>query len=194
MVENIEILTLPQDNILIIDLEATCSSDESITGSRMEIIEIGACWISPGGGLGSPNILGTFQSFVRPVVNRQLTSFCTELTGITQDQVDGAQPFSQVAPLLQDFALKYAGPASIWASWGAYDRVQFGHDSERHGVENPIAHLGHANLKKIFAKHRKIRRVGMMGALKVTGLGHSGSHHRALDDAINIARIMSTMR
>lgn len=180
-----EITSIPQANVLVIDLEATCSNDESITGSNMEIIEIGACWVNPQG-----EILDTFQTFVRPVVNRILTPFCTELTTITQDKVDGAPTFDQVVPLLQEFALKHLQESSIWASWGAYDRNQFEFDSARHGVENPVAHLPHANLKKIFAKKRKIKRVGMMGALQIAGIEHTGEHHRALDDAINISKLL----
>lgn len=181
-----EIPTIPQVNVLVIDLEATCSNDKSITGSGMEIIEIGAVWVTPRG-----EVLDTFQRFVCPVLNKTLTPFCTQLTTITQDQVDGAPTFDQIAPLLQAFALKHAEPQSIWASWGNYDRVQFGHDSQRHGVENPVAHLPHANLKKLFAKKRKIKRVGMMAALQIAGIEHTGEHHRALDDAINIAKLVS---
>uniref|UniRef100_UPI0027BA01BD 3'-5' exonuclease n=1 Tax=Limnobacter sp. TaxID=2003368 RepID=UPI0027BA01BD len=156
-----------------------------ITGSNMEIIEIGACWVNPKG-----EILDTFQSFVRPVVNRILTPFCTQLTTITQDKVDGAPTFDQVAPLLQEFAVKHYEENSIWTSWGNYDRSQFEHDSARHGVENPVAHLPHANLKKIFAKKQKIKRVGMMAALQIAGIEHTGAHHRALDDAINISKLL----
>lgn len=183
-----EITSILNTNVLVIDLEATCSSDESITGSNMEIIEIGACWVNPEG-----KILDTFQSFVRPVVNRILTPFCTQLTTITQDEVDAAPTFDQVAPLLQEFAVKYFEENSIWASWGNYDRSQFEHDSARHRVENPVAHLPHANLKKLFAKNRRIKRVGMMSALQIAGIEHTGEHHRALDDAINISKLLKDL-
>lgn len=128
------------------------------------------------------------------MVNRILTPFCTELTTITQDKVDGAPTFDQVSPLLQEFAIKYLEEQSIWASWGNYDRSQFEHDSARHRVENPAAHLPHANLKKIFAKRRTTKRMGMMGALQIAGIEHIGLHHRALDDAINIAQLLHVMR
>jgi len=187
--ESIEINALPPATILVIDLEATCSNDESIAGSQMEIIEIGACWVDPKG-----HILDTFQSFVRPVVNRVLTPFCTELTTITQTKVDVAPTFDQIAPKLREFSMLHVETHCAWASWGNYDRVQFDHDSRRHAVENPVEHLPHLNLKKIFAKKRRIKRVGMMGALKICGIEHSGTHHRGLDDAINIAKILNAMR
>ena len=107
------ITIIPKSSVLVIDLEATCSDDESLDGSSMEIIEIGAVWVA----------------------------------------VNGAPTFDQVAPLLNKFTLKHAQCDSIWANWGNYDRVQFEHHSIRHRVENPGAHLPHANVKKLFAKN-----------------------------------------
>eukprot|EP00080_Pristionchus_pacificus_P021861 PDM81881.1 hypothetical protein PRIPAC_34035 [Pristionchus pacificus] len=37
-----------------------------------------------------------FHKYVRPTVNRQLSTFCTHLTGITQETVDQAEPLSAV--------------------------------------------------------------------------------------------------
>lgn len=36
-----------------------------------------------------------FQTYVKPVLNPQLFPFCTELTGITQEQVDSGIPLSE---------------------------------------------------------------------------------------------------
>jgi inhibitor of KinA sporulation pathway (predicted exonuclease) len=89
--------------------------------------------------------------------------------------------------------MKHLEENSIWASWGNYDRSQFEYDSARHGVENPVTHLPHANLKKIFAKKRRIKRVGMMGALQIAGVERTGAHHRALDDAINTSKLLKEL-
>lgn len=51
-------------NFLVIDLEARCLNDESIAWAEMEIIEIGACWVSTPG-----DILNNFQSVLYRVVN-----------------------------------------------------------------------------------------------------------------------------
>jgi myo-inositol-1(or 4)-monophosphatase len=48
---------------------------------------------------------------------------------------------------------------------------------------------GWANLKRRFAKARKIKEVGMARALQMVGLPLDGSHHRGLDDARNIAEL-----
>lgn len=175
-------------NILVIDLEATCSEDQSISGSDREMIEIGACWMNRQG-----EILDVFQSFVKPVHRPVLTDFCTKLTTIEQSDVQNAPTFDQVAPLLAQFVAKHAGVDGSWGSWGNYDRIQFEHDSKRHGVPNPVGVLAHTNFKGEFAKRRKIKQVGMMRALSIAGISHTGAHHRALDDALNIAKIVRTL-
>lgn len=169
--------------ILVVDLEATCSDADP--DFDMETIEIGACWIGTGG-----LVLDRFQSFVRPVVNPQLTAFCTSLIGIRQADVDSAPLFPVAAAALRDFVSQHQQPGSVWASWGAYDRKQLDRDSTRHGVIAPVA-LPHQNVKRLFAKARRIgKEVGMAKACELVGLTLAGTHHRALDDALNIARLL----
>lgn len=169
--------------ILIVDLEATCADDGSIPSEEMEIIEVGAAWATADG-----HVLDTFQCFVLPMMRPQLTGFCTELTKIAQGDVDGAEAWATTAPHLADFARRYEG--SCWASWGAYDRLQVARECARHAVANPLAQLPHTNLKAAFAKARRIKQVGMTTALKIVGKSLEGPHHRALSDALNVARVL----
>jgi inhibitor of KinA sporulation pathway (predicted exonuclease) len=53
-----------------------------------------------------------------------------------------------------------------------------------------LAPLPHTNLKQRFAKRRKIQQVGMQRAILMVGLYPLGTHHRGLDDALNIARLV----
>ncbi|MDC6237022.1 exonuclease domain-containing protein [Ralstonia solanacearum] len=168
-------------NTLVVDLEATC--DENAPDFDMEIIEVGAVWATPAGA-----ILDTFQSFVRPIERPQLTPFCLALTHIEQDRIDAASSWPTVAAELAEFAQRHAG--QCWGSWGAYDRRQIERENARHGVADPLAGLPHQNLKARFAKARKIKQVGMMTALQIVGLAPQGEHHRALADALNIARLL----
>jgi inhibitor of KinA sporulation pathway (predicted exonuclease) len=48
-----------------------------------------------------------FRSFVRPVRNTQLSSFCTELTGIRQVDVDAAPPFTRVFDAFTDWLRRH---------------------------------------------------------------------------------------
>jgi inhibitor of KinA sporulation pathway (predicted exonuclease) len=171
--------------ILVVDLEATCSDDDAIPPENMETIEIGACWIASSG-----IVLDQFQSFVRPVENPQLTDFCSSLTQIQQVDVDGAPLFPFAAEALRQFVVKHATANAIWMSWGAYDYKQFARDSARHEVIEPIA-LPHQNAKRLFAKNQRIgKEVGMAKACELARLKMEGAHHRALDDALNVARLL----
>lgn len=175
----------PQMRILVIDLEASCDDDGRIPSDEMEIIEIGACWVSAAG-----EVFDHFQSFVRPRLRPTLTPFCTALTGICQADVDCARLFAEVAIDLAKFACQYASSERYWTSWGAYDRNQIERDCHRHGIPNPMP-MPHFNAKRRFAKAQRIgKEVGMAKALELTGIPPLGIHHRALDDARNIARLL----
>lgn len=170
--------------ILVIDLEATCADDSSIAPEAMEIIEVGAVWAASDG-----TLLDQFQSFVRPLTRPQLTPFCVKLTGIRQVDIDHAPLFPVVAEALRAFASRHPS-AACWMSWGAYDRKQIERDCSRHEITNPLQ-LPHENAKRHFAKRQRIgKEVGMAKALELAGVGLLGAHHRGLDDAINIARLI----
>jgi inhibitor of KinA sporulation pathway (predicted exonuclease) len=172
-------------SILIVDLEATCSSDASILPQSMEIIEIGAVWVTIAGVL-----IQQFQSYVKPINNPCLTPFCTNLTGIAQFQIDEALIWQDVAEKFKWFVDQHKDPESYWGSWGAYDRNQIERECYRHKIPNPMSNMRHENLKSNFAKNRKIKQVGMSTALKIAGLAFEGEHHRAISDALNIARLL----
>lgn len=169
-------------NIFVVDLEATCRED--MAAWDMETIEIGCCYVADG------VVLDCFRSFVRPVVNPLLSEFCSSLTGIRQADVNSAPLFPVAAELLRQFVASHRQPGSTWASWGNYDRKQLDNDSARHGMNNPFSGIEHRNLKREFAKARKIKEVGMARALAMVGLPLDGTHHRALDDARNVARLL----
>ena len=171
--------------VLVIDLEATCDEGDGLPTMDMEIIEIGAVWATVEG-----SVLDTFQALVRPVVRPHLTPFCRQLTNIQQADVDGAELFPAVAARLASFAQRHQAPGATWGSWGQFDAKQLARDCERHGIESPLAAFEHVNLKRRFAKGRKIKEVGMARALQMVGLPLDGSHHRGLDDARNIAKLL----
>src|SRR5690606_38540262 len=120
--------------ILIIDLEATCADDGSIPPEQMEVIEVGACWVAPGG-----TVLDRFQAYVRPLNNPQLTPFCIKLTGIEQTSIDSAPHWPVVAAALAEFVLRHQQSDSFWGSWGNYDARQIERECARHGTANPVA-------------------------------------------------------
>jgi len=151
----------------------------------MEIIEIGASVIE----LRSAETLDTHQVYIRPVVNPKLTSFCVDLTGIQQIDVDSA-PFFYSG--IEQFTTWLHSHSNViaWASWGAYDRNQLDQDCARHQQSNPLSALKHLNLKTAYAAAVKTRSKGMANAFKEQKLDMVGRHHSGVDDAKNIARLV----
>lgn len=171
-------------HFLVVDFEATCADDGSMRREEMEIIEVGAV-IADGETL---RPLSEFQSFVRPVRHPHLTTFCTELTSITQADVDAAQSFPEVVKRWSAWVEPYAAP--VFSSWGKYDHDQLVLDCRFHGIAMPFL-LEPINLKAEFSKRLKQRRqMGMKEALSRAGLELDGTHHRGIDDARNIAKLL----
>ena len=169
---------------LIIDLEATCSDDGQVPREEMEIIEIGAVLQNAR----TFEIESEFQTLVRPQRHPELTRFCTELTGITQADVASAPGFPAALDALVRWMTPY--PDALFCSWGDYDRKQFQQDCAYHGSAYPFG-PEHLNLKAEFARALNLRRnAGITQALRKLNFEFEGAHHRGLDDARNIARIV----
>lgn len=168
---------------LVIDLEATCDEEHRISQKKMETIEIGAVLVDTE----TLAPVGEFQTFIRPLVTPVLTDFCRGLTTITQAEVDTAPIFREAIEALRRFI---DDRDALFCSWGDYDRSQFEIDAKRWGVTLPFRGK-HLNLKKQFsAQLGEETRYGMAGALQRVGLRLQGTHHRGIDDARNIARLL----
>lgn len=167
---------------IIVDLEATCWENVRDAG-RMEIIEIGAVELPSAE---SPPAR-EFSRFVRPVAEPELSDFCRRLTTIRQRDVDAADDFKTVFP---EF-VEWIGDDEpfVLCSWGGYDLSQFRTDCQRHGLALPASFERHVNLKQAFARRLGIKPCGMNRALARAGLPLTGTHHRGIDDARNIARL-----
>ncbi len=181
-------MQIPNNYYLIVDLEATCSNDGAVPRHEMEIIEIGAVIESSR----TLEIESEFQTFVRPVRHPRLTAFCTELTGISQQEVAEVPLFPQALAVMQQWMHGFTD--ALFCSWGEYDRKQFLQDCAYHGIAYPFR-SGHFNLKAEFARTLNLRKkLGIGEALRRVGLHFEGSPHRGLDDARNIARIVRQVR
>ncbi|MCK7552888.1 3'-5' exonuclease [Marinobacter goseongensis] len=111
------------ETILVVDLEATCWEDQTTPAgdaqsvNNMEIIEVGCALATRKGSL-----LDARSFLVRPIRNPELSSFCSELTGITQSMVDAAPTFPEAIAAMDDW-LGDLPDDFIWCSWGNYDRL-----------------------------------------------------------------------
>ena len=172
------------DNILIIDLEATCWDDRPPRGQESEIIEIGVCIMNAKTGEISQNV----GILVKPQYSK-VSPFCTELTSITQQMLDDE------GVLLDDafdiLRAEYNSEDLTWASYGNYDLNMLQNQARRFNLDYPL-NYDHINVKTLFGEvHPTVRKsVGMARALGELNFKLEGTHHRGVDDAKNIAKIL----
>lgn len=174
--------------ILIIDVEATCWDPHIETVLRHEIIEIGAVIYDDN----TQKVLDRFSSIVKPALEPDLSFFCKNLTSINQEMVDAAKIFPEVIEDFKNSILSKHAPTVI-SSWGDYDPKQIRSDCKLHGIDNPFLGQYHFNIKKAFARWKRVRPCGMAKALQSLNISLQGTHHRALDDVLNITKILETI-
>ncbi|MEM8525610.1 MAG: 3'-5' exonuclease [Bacteroidota bacterium] len=169
-------------NYIIFDLEATCWQG-SPRSKTQETIEIGAFLLNAYG-----ELQGSYNRFIRPILNPYLSSYCTELTTIEQEQVDRAQKFPKVIEEFQDWAEIFEEDYML-CSWGQFDQTLLIADCRLHDIEEDWLE-NHINLK---AQYREIKRLsrprGLKWAVEKEGFDFDGTHHRAIDDADNLVKV-----
>ena len=170
------------DRMVVLDLEETCWDGEPPAGERAEIIEIGIAEVL----LDGPARIGRTASLtVRPRFSR-ISPFCTRLTGITPEAARRGRPLGEaVATVRQEFG----GAGKTWAAWGR-DDIPLARDCAAVGVAPP-AHGGFVDIGALWAMLSGAERAeGLKAALESLGLVFDGTQHRALDDAVNAARVV----
>ena len=154
----------------------------------MEIIEIGCALANREG-----ELLDAHSFLVRPTRNPVLSDFCMELTGITQEMVDEAPAFPGAVQAMNAW-LGDLPDDFIWCSWGNYDRLHLGAQSQLDDAWPVILARPHLNLKRIWRRTTgQKRKNGFAHALAFHDLAFEGSHHRGVDDARNMARVLPYM-
>ncbi|KAI6109877.1 ribonuclease H-like domain-containing protein [Pisolithus sp. B1] len=128
----------PYDAFLVLDVEATCLQGAGFDWPN-EIIEWPVCLLrwkdrSSKGMASQLEVVDEFRSFVKPTWRPQLSNFCTELTGITQTQVNLAPTFPMVLKMFARFLAQHGliDPKNgrvlqriCWCSDGPFDIRDF---------------------------------------------------------------------
>ena len=170
--------------LVVVDVEATCWK-KGVFSRKKETIEIGAVLLL----LDRPQSeWPEFQTFVRPRRLPHLSTFCRELTGITQEDVDAAPTFPEA---LQRF-LEWSQPLErvVLATWSRYDLWQLDLDLEAHGL--PQLAIPFLDVKKLAA-----RIVGTKSfeetARELVADAVAMPRHRAMADARRTALILNRL-
>jgi len=173
------------DQILVIDVESTCWEGEPPEGQESEIIEIGVCPLD----VTSCERVERESILVKPQ-RSTVSLFCTRLTTLTQAEVETGISFKEACKILRE---KYLSKSRTWASYGDYDRRQFKRQCGSRNIAYPFGPT-HINVKNLLAiAYNLPREIGMAAALDLLDLSLEGTHHKAGDDAWNIAGILSVL-
>jgi len=171
------------DKILVIDLEATCWEGDPPPGQVSEIIEIGLCVLDiVTGERSTPRAI-----MVKPQQST-LSDYCIELTTITPKMLTDGLDFTGACALLE---VEYQAAQRTWASYGDYDRMQFLKQCEDQDIPYPFGRT-HINVKNLLALQFGLKReVGLQQGMRLLEMPFEGTLHRGIDDAWNIAAVLS---
>lgn len=179
----------------VVDIEATCWKTREEQGAKPnEIIEIGLAKLNYETGE-----VTKFPSYVVRPRFTQITEFCTELTGWTQDAI--MEQGKDIAKVLRQIQVDHGIlPEHVWYSCGNYDKNMLSSKTQKgvgalYGIKaenNPFDIMNsHVNVKTLFAiKHKLKKEVGMDRMLQMMNETLEGRHHNGADDAFNIAKIV----
>jgi len=185
---------------LVLDFEATCEKNRRLR--VQEIIELPTVLVCAR----TLRPVAEFQQYIRPTHAPVLSAFCTELTGITQAQVDAGVPFVQAFADYQKWlhsALQaHLGPGNhtdrvTFVTCGDWDLKTMLPAQLRHvgrgGGAVPRQFRSWCNIKKEYARIYQRKPRGMAGILRGLQMKLEGRHHSGIDDCRNIARILIRM-
>ena len=170
------------DRVYIVDVEATCWKEKRPDGQISEIIQVGIVELN----LLSGSISSKVSHNIRPQYSK-VSEFCTELTGITPEELEGEKNFSEFLDMTKERFPHLKN--YTWASYGDYDRKHLKEMSDLHKRPYLFGRT-HINIKNLFALKWGLKKeVGMRKALRILNKELVGQHHNALDDALNITEI-----
>ncbi|CAF0956251.1 unnamed protein product [Brachionus calyciflorus] len=148
-------------------------------------------------------IESVFHQYVEPMVNKKLTKFCTDLTGITQEMVDGKSNIIDTLKLADEWIHKNQdlkidengfGKNFIFLLCGDWDLIKMLPSQCKYfNIEYPNYFKKWINIKKSFADLTSHFPKGMPVMLNALNLSLDGRHHSGIDDCRNIAKIAKEM-
>lgn len=175
---------------VFLDFEMTCwRSPKEVVRPFPEIIEIGAARLDD-----TFQLADRFSLLIQPEYNHQLTKICTELTGIRTEDLAAAPFFTEA--IEQFNAWLDPGPVKLYA-WGKDDRRQLEAEYRAKGLGDrlPPNLRRWSNFQNIFMRLFDFnRRIGLTVAMEMLGIEFEGRQHRAVDDAINSARLLTLVK
>ncbi|KAK7929631.1 hypothetical protein WMY93_006026 [Mugilogobius chulae] len=194
--------------VIVIDFESTCWKEKNNYGQ--EIIEFPAVLLNTSTG----SVEAEFHSYVQPQEHPTLSGFCTELTGITQAQVEAGVPLhiclsrfnrwlvtqqqqkSLVFPNTQHSTAKAPDTPKLctFLTWSDWDLgVCLLYECKRKQINKPSVLNSWIDLRSTYRLFYNRKPKGLNGALQDLGIQFEGREHSGLDDARNTAQLAARM-
>uniref|UniRef100_UPI003AABDC2A ERI1 exoribonuclease 2 n=1 Tax=Centroberyx gerrardi TaxID=166262 RepID=UPI003AABDC2A len=193
--------------LIVIDFESTCWKEKNNYGQ--EIIEFPAVLLNTSTG----EVESEFHTYVQPQEHPILSAFCTELTGITQRQVEAGVPLhiclSRFSRWLQSLQLQMgvvfpkeqrgSAPSTsqkpcaflTWSDWDLGVCLQY--ECKRKQLHKPDILNSWIDLRSTYRLFYNRKPKGLNGALQDLGIQFCGREHSGLDDSRNTAQLAVRM-
>ncbi|XP_035492885.2 ERI1 exoribonuclease 2 [Scophthalmus maximus] len=195
--------------LIVIDFESTCWREKN--NYTQEVIEFPAVLLNTSSG----EVESEFHTYVQPQEHPILSGFCTELTGITQVQVEEGIPLqiclSRFGRWLQNLQLEMgvvfpnnkqqrcSAPSAsqklctflTWSDWDLGVCLQY--ECKRKQLHKPDVLNSWIDLRSTYRLFYDRKPKGLNGALQDLGIQFSGREHSGLDDARNTAQLAARM-
>lgn len=164
---------------IYIDTEQNCWTGPPPPGMRQEIIEIGVVAMDPQ----TLRIIRENSYFVRPK-RWEISEHCTELTGITKDDIQRARPFPGV---IESLTQEFTPGEALCCAWGN-DAGLIASTCQTHGLKTPLRYR--RDLSQLLQSAFLLRQTpSLRNAVEILGLEFDDVPHGALADARNTARV-----
>lgn len=164
------------NSFVVIDMEFNCDHK----GNVSDIIQIGCVKVNGVTGEKTDGV----SWYVKP--HKPITSYCEELTGITNEilQTQGIT-FNRAMKLMRALY----GSNTTYYAWGT-DTYTIQRWCKGHNIESPIKF--HTNFQSLYQNFipTPTGNIGLKQAMADNGLTFEGSHHDALCDAMNTADLI----
>lgn len=188
----------PYTKYFVLDFEATCDNGAHLLKPQ-EIIEFPCILVELNTVKGGFEVVSCFHSYVKPIIHTQLTEYCTELTGITQDMVSNSPPFDEVFSNFCNWYNDHINTEkekSIIVTSGNWDIGNMFVEQCKlfpSTITIPEFMCTWINIKKLFALTMGQYPLGIKNMLKTTDSKQIGNIHCGIDDCVNIITIMNQL-
>ena len=181
--------------VLFLDTEFTCwenSQRDSWPDPDFpaEILQIGIAVYDNT----TKNTVSEYVSFVRPALNRELSDYCKNLLGLSQQTIDQASSLPVIVTEIENYLLDFKPKNCCLCSFGP-DLIKISGDTARQNLPDPFEKFAWLNLQSeaggvLPETGTRPQREDIKSGL---GLSESINRHDALDDARDVKLILDAL-